>query len=77
MAEIWPGGTSVGIKNTNRGGLTSAGGTNVGKFFLLAGTNVGINVDRGDKQRQKSDHKWPRYGQEGLTSAIKTLIRGD
>ena len=26
MAEIWPWGTNVGKNNSNRGGLTSAGG---------------------------------------------------
>ena len=49
MAKIWPVGTNVGIKNTNRGGLTSAGGTNVGK---IGGTNVGrgtnVGKNRGD-----------------------------
>ena len=44
MAEIWPGGTNVGIKNSNRGGLTSAGGTNVGKYLgQMIGTCIVSN----------------------------------
>ena len=35
MAELWPGGTSVDINNSNKGGLASAGGTNVGNFFFI------------------------------------------